>query len=257
MDLRRPIRTAVLVRRPCVPEKGETVAAIDLDGARILVLGGSGELGRRIAALLTKYGARVTLAGRNADRLVAAAAAIGPDVPSILFDLRVPAHAAHVVDTAAAQLGGLDGVVNAAGVVAFGGLADLDDGALDELVAADLAGPLRVMREALRHLENGFFVNITGVVAEHPVAGMAAYSAVKAGLSAASQALGRELRRRGVHVLDARPPHTETGLATRPVVGEAPRFPEGLDPDLVADRIVAALAAGERELAAGAFSPPA
>jgi cyclic-di-GMP-binding biofilm dispersal mediator protein len=227
--------------------------AIDLEGARILVLGGSGELGRRIAARLTEHGARVTLAGRDPHRLVAAAGAIGPDVPSILFDLCEPAHAAHVVDTAATQLGGLDGVVNAAGVVGFGDLADLDDRALDELVAADLVGPLRVMREALRHLDGGFFVNLTGVVADQPVAGMAAYSAVKAGLSAASQALGRELRRRGIHVLDARPPHTETGLASRPIAGEAPRFPTGLDPELVARRIVEGLAAGDRELVAEMF----
>lgn len=233
------------------------MAKIELNGARVLVLGGSGELGRRLAALLAARGAHVSLAGRNAERLVAAAAAIGPDVPSVLFDLRVPGHAAHVVDTAAAQLGGLDGVVNAAGVVGFAGLDDLVDDALDELVATNLVGPMRVMREALRHLEGGFFVTISGVVAEQPVAGMAAYSAAKAGLSAASTALGRELRRRGVHVLDARPPHTETGLATRPITGEAPRMPEGLDPDVVATRIVAALESGERELPAAAFDPAA
>lgn len=226
---------------------------IDLEGARVLVLGGSGELGRRIAAELVRRGARVSLAGRNTDRLVAAASAIGPDVPSVLFDLAVPSHAAHVVDTAADQLGGLDGVVNAAGVVGFGDLADLDDGALDTLIAADLAGPLRVMREALRHLDGGFLVNISGVVAEQPVAGMVAYTAVKTGLSAASRALARELRRRGVHVLDARPPHTETGLASRPITGTAPRFPEGLDPDHVAHVVVTGLMAGERELAGEAF----
>lgn len=228
--------------------------AIELSGARILVLGGSGELGSRIASQLASRGALVTLAGRDSDRLVGVAATLGPDVPSILFDLAVPSHAAHVVQTAVSQLGGLDGVVNAAGVVGFGELADLSDAALDELIAADLAGPIRVMREAIGQMDRGFFVNITGVVAEQPVAGMAAYSAVKAGLSAASQALGRELRRSGIHVLDARPPHTETGLASRPVTGEAPRMPEGLEPDVVARRIVDGLAAGERELSAEAFT---
>lgn len=228
--------------------------AIELSGARVLVLGGSGELGRRISAELARRGASLTLAGRSADRLMAASRAIGPEVCSILFDLTVPGHAPHVVDTAASQLGGLDGVVNAAGVVGFGGLDDLTDEALDVLVATDLAGPLRVMREALRHLDGGFFVNITGVVAEQPVAGMAAYSAVKAGLSAASRASSRELRRKGTHVLDARPPHTETGLAGRPITGAAPRFPQGLDPDAVAARIVEGIAAGERELPPDAFS---
>jgi cyclic-di-GMP-binding biofilm dispersal mediator protein len=227
---------------------------IVLDGSRVLVLGGSGVLGGLIAAELHRAGAAVMLAGRDADRLQLQATSIGPGVPSVLFDLTIPSHAAHVVDTAVQHLGGLDGVVNAAGVVAFGSLTEMDDDALDELVAADLLGPLRVIRDALPHLEGGFIVNLTGVVAEVPVAGMAAYSAVKAGLSAATIALGREVRRQGVHVLDARPPHTETGLADHPIAGRAPAMPVGLDPSLVAGVIVAGLAEGRRELPAEAFT---
>ncbi len=230
------------------------MAGIDLQGKRVLVLGGSGELGSRIAAELRARGAAVILAGRDADRLQQRATALGPDVPSVVFDLSEPSHAAHVVDTARRLLGGLDGVVNAAGVVAFGPLAELSDEVLDELVAVDLVGPLRVIRTALAHLDDGFVVNLTGVVAEAPVAGMAAYSAVKAGLSAASAALGRELRRSGIHVLDARPPHTETGLAGRAVAGTAPTFPAGLDPATVAATVVAGLAEGRRELPAEAFT---
>ncbi len=225
----------------------------DLQGARVLVLGGSGALGSAIGAELASRGAAVMLAGRDPERLQQCATAIGPDTPSVLFDLAVPAHADHVVGTAITRLGGLDGVVNAAGVVAFGALADHDDATIDELIAADLVGPLRVMRAALPHLDGGFLVNITGVVAESPVPGMAVYSAAKAGLSAATRALAKELRRNGVHVLDARPPHTETGLAGRPIAGSAPKMPEGLEPDAVAQRIVDGLVAGDRELAAADF----
>ena len=227
----------------------------DIAGSRTLILGGSGVLGGLIAAELRSRGGRVMLAARDAGRLQEAATRLGPDVPSVQFDLRQLHHAAHVVDTAVAGLGGLDGVVNAAGVVAFGAFGVLDDAALDELVATDLAGPLRVIRTALPHLDGGFVVNITGVVAEQPVAGMAAYSAVKAGLSAATRALGRELRRQGITVIDARPPHTETGLATRPIAGEAPSMPEGLDPAHVAEVIVDGIASGTRELPAEAFGP--
>jgi NAD(P)-dependent dehydrogenase (short-subunit alcohol dehydrogenase family) len=227
--------------------------SIDLAGKRTLVLGGSGVLGSAMAGELAERGALVILAGRDGTRLQARASEIGPDVPSVIFDLRVASHATHVVETATTLLGGLDGIVNAAGVVAFGPLADLSDAALDELVAADLVGPLRVVRAALGHLDNGFIVNLTGVVADTPVANMAAYSAVKAGLSAASSALGRELRRRGVHVLDARPPHTETGLATRPIAGVAPNMPPGLHPADVARTVVDGLVAGRRELPADEF----
>ena len=228
---------------------------IELADRCVLVLGGSGMLGSAIAAELAAAGSKVVLAGRDATRLQTAAARIGPDVPSILFDLRAAHHADHVVDTARTQLGGLDGIVNAAGVVAFGPLRDTSDETLDTVVETDFLGPLRVMQRAITRMERGFFVHLTGVVAERPMPGMAVYSAAKAGLSAASAALARELRRDGFHVLDARPPHTETGLATRPVEGSAPSMPEGLAPDHVARIIIDGLRAGRRELPAEAFNP--
>jgi cyclic-di-GMP-binding biofilm dispersal mediator protein len=226
---------------------------VELEGSRVLVLGGSGVLGGLIATELDRSGSRVMLAGRDSEQLQQQATRIGPAVPSVVFDLAIPSHATRVVDTAVHHLGGLDGVVNAAGIVAFGSLAETDDATLDTLVAVDFLGPLRVIRSALPHLEGGFVVSISGVVAETPVAGMAAYSAVKAALSTATVALGREVRRRGIHVLDARPPHTETGLAGHPIAGVAPAMPPGLDPALVAGIIVSGLAEGRRELPAEVF----
>lgn len=120
----------------------------DLSGTRTLVLGGSGVLGSRVAGELRNRGGLVMLAGRDRVRLRERAAELGTDVPSVQFDLRQPHHADDVVTTAIDSLGGLDGVVNAAGVVAFGPLDELDDAALDELVATDLVGPLRVIRTA-------------------------------------------------------------------------------------------------------------
>jgi cyclic-di-GMP-binding biofilm dispersal mediator protein len=73
-------------------------------------------------------------------------------------------------------------------------------------------------------------------------------------LSAFDAAAGRELRRARIRLVDARPPHTETGLATRPIAGSAPVLPTGLDPDAVAERIVTAIEADERDLASTAFS---
>ena len=57
-----------------------------------------------------------------------------------------------------------------------------------------------------------------------------------------------------MHVLDVRPPHTETGLATRPIAGTAPRLPAGLAPAVVAERIVTAIEADEAELGSTAFA---
>ena len=83
---------------------------------------------------------------------------------------------------------------------------------------------------------------------------MAAYSATKAALTAADTALARELRRVGVRVIDARPPHTETGLTDRAIAGVAPRLAPGLDPATVARGILDAMADPRRtEVAAADF----
>ena len=155
-----------------------------------------------------------------------------------------------VAAAALAAHGRLDGVVNAAGVVAFGPLVDTDDAVLEELFLTNVVGPLFLVRRVLPALteSRGFLVNLSAVVAEQPMAGMAAYSASKAALTAADRALTRELRRVGVDVLDVRPPHTETGLADRALAGEPPRLAEGLDPQVVADAVLDAVEAGRSEL---------
>jgi len=228
----------------------------DLDGRKVLVVGGSGVIGGEIARELMERGATVVIAGRNPGRLHQRATELGSQTQSITFDITVDAHVEHVVSTAVAMMGGLDGLVNAVGIVAFGPLSDMSGPAVDLMASTNLVAPLKLIREVIPHLKNGFVVNISGVVAESPVAGMTTYSAMKSGLSAATRALGRELRREGIQVLDARPPHTETGLADRPIVGVAPPMPTGLNPAHVAKTIVEGIAAGKRELPADVFSQP-
>jgi short-subunit dehydrogenase len=227
----------------------------DLASAHVLVLGATGGLGSAIARRLVASGARVSLSGRDGARLEALADELGTAVVTVVAaDLTMPDGPASVVRAASADAA-LTGVVNAAGVVAFGPVEDLDDDTLDEVLLLDLVAPIRLARAALAVIpEGGFLAQVSAVVAEKAMPGMAAYSAAKAGLTAFDAALATELRRRRIRVLDVRPPHTETGLATRPVAGEAPRLPQGLDPDAVAERVVRALADDERDLPSTAFT---
>lgn len=223
---------------------------MEIDGAGFLIAGASGVLGRHIAAELRRRGARLTLVSRHAERLQDAVAG----EPILEADLRLPESAERAVGLAVERHGRLDGVVNAAGAVAFGDLADTDPDVIEELVLANTLLPAFLFQAAIPRMEQGgVLVNLSGVVAEQPVAGMAAYSASKAAAHAMLIALGRELRRRKIRVLDARPGHTETGLAERPIAGRAPRFPKGHDPRAVAGRIVDAIAADERDLPPDAF----
>ncbi|NDA01401.1 MAG: SDR family NAD(P)-dependent oxidoreductase [Acidimicrobiia bacterium] len=217
-----------------------------LTGSHVVVVGATGVLGARIAAHFAAAGARVSAVVRNHERLDGASVS-----QYALAD--VTDHAA--LKMAFASVAPFDGVVNATGVVAFGSVADLDDVTLAQLFAVNAIAPIVMLRESSPHItDGGFFVNLSGVAATQPVAGMAAYSASKAAAWAAMTAAARELRRRRIDVIDARPPHTETGLATRPLAGTAPKMPEGLMPDAVAARIVTAVATGERDLPTEAFT---
>jgi cyclic-di-GMP-binding biofilm dispersal mediator protein len=117
-----------------------------------------------------------------------------------------------------------------------------------------ISGLLPALRSSAQAGNEPFIVNISGVVAESPMAGLAAYSATKAGLWAFDQALSREVRKEGIRVIDARPGHTETGLASRAIAGIAPAFPTGMAPGWVADRIVSAILNGETDLPSTAFA---
>ena len=146
--------------------------ARELGGKHVVVVGATGALGARIAAHLAAGGARVSAIVRDHTRLDGAS----------VFQYAL----ADVTDTAAmrvafasvASVGPIDGVVNASGVVAFGGIGELDDATLAKLFAVNATAPIVMLRESATLIaDGGFFVNISGVVATQPVAGMAAYSA--------------------------------------------------------------------------------
>ena len=209
-----------------------------------------------LAALLATSGARLTLVGRDESRL----RAVGVDGEVVGVDVRKSASATTIVDAARRAYGGIDGIVNVAGAVAFGSVEDLSDEVLIDLFTLDTLAPIRLLRVALPSLRESaaagrdpFVMHVSAIVAEQPMPGMAGYSAAKAALMAYDAAAARELRREGIRLIDARPPHTETGLATRPLAGQAPKMPQGLTPESVAQRLLDAIVSGEKDLASGAF----
>ncbi|MFK5634743.1 MULTISPECIES: SDR family NAD(P)-dependent oxidoreductase [unclassified Ornithinimicrobium] len=211
-----------------------------LVGAHVAVLGASGVLGGHVATVLHERGATVIGVGRRPERLRAVSGVTGSSVVGDLTDATLGERLVEVVQE---RHGRLDGVVNAAGAVAFGPLVDTPDEVIEHLFLTNVVGPLWLLRRVLPLLvdSRGFVAQISGVVAERPTAGMVAYSASKAALAAADLALGQELRRLGVDVVDLRVPHTETGLAGRAVAGRAPRLPQGLEPGVVARQVVDAV----------------
>jgi len=219
-------------------------------GSSVLVAGATGGLGSAIARDLERRGATLTLVSRSLDRLNAL------DVPGsrLALDLRDP-DACHAAVRAALEHGGrLDVVVNAVGLVAFGPVDELSVDAMEELFVTNTFIPIFLAQAALEALgPGGVIVNISGVIAEQNFPGMAAYGASKAAVRSFDDALGREARRQRIRVIDARPPHTETGLAGRAIEGQAPKMHAGLDPDSVAVTICNAISGDATDLPSTAF----
>jgi cyclic-di-GMP-binding biofilm dispersal mediator protein len=208
---------------------------------RVVVVGADGVLGTAISHRLVDAGYEPVPFVRHVERLPGA----------VRCDLRDPASVREAFSSIELPIAG---VVIAAGVVAFGSLGELPAAVVDELFATNAAGVQHVLDAAANAVgDGGFIVNITGVAGEQALVGMSAYCASKAAASMAMRVAKRELRRRGINVIDARPGHTETGLVSRSLWGAPPKLPAGLVPDAVAARIVAAVIAGEAELPPDAF----
>jgi cyclic-di-GMP-binding biofilm dispersal mediator protein len=223
-----------------------------VEGASVLLAGATGGIGGSLAEELHRRGAVLTLVSRSADRLEQ----LEVSGRRLALDLRSPDACDEAVEAALGHAGRLDVVVNAVGVVAFGPVAELTTDVMEELFLTNTFVPIMLARAALARIDaGGALVNISGVIAEQNLPGMAAYGASKAAVRSFDDALRREARRAEVRVLDARPPHTETGLAQRPIEGGAPKMPPGLAPAHVAATICDALERGVTDLPSAAFTP--
>ncbi len=224
------------------------MTGVDLSGARVLVAGATGVLGGGVARALHGAGARVAVAGRDEEKLARLAGELD-GAPSFAFDALDLDRSAAVVGEAAKALGGLDVLVVAVGVAAFGPGHEEDDAVTEHLLTVNTMAPMALVRAAVGPMDgSGAVAVLSAILADYPTAGMAAYTASKAGLSAWLTAMRPELRKKGVAVFDVRPPHIETGLAERAIAGTAPRMKEGATVDEVVGLIVDGIRSGRREL---------
>lgn len=174
---------------------GVSGAGERLAGRRILLTGGASGIGRATAALFTSQGARLGILDLDAEGLASIAAETGAEVERC--DLTDGEAIDSAVRALAERLGGLDGVVNCAGMTFSKALADLDPDSWRRMMAVNLDAPYRVCRAALPYLQAekaGTIVNVASGQALLPNApGVSAYAASKAGLVAFTKALGAEL----------------------------------------------------------------
>ena len=202
----------------------------ELDGRAAIVTGGSRGIGYAIAAALVAGGSRVAITGRNPAHLESAAKRLGEaargaaDVITIAGDVGRARDAAEAIDQTVRRFGGLDILINNAGIGTFGNVADMSVEAWDTLIQTNLSGVFYCSHAAIPHLKrrgNGWIINISSLAGKNPFAGGAAYCASKAALNAFSEALMQEVRYDNIRVSYLMPGSVASGFAGRGESGEA------------------------------------
>lgn len=222
-------------------------------GKVAIVTGGSRGIGRAIARALLERGMHVVITGTNERALVDAAdglrpsAAQGAQIQPIAADVKDYPAVERMTQAAVSRFGGIDVLVNNAGVGIYRLVTDMSLDEWHTVVDTNLTGVFHCCRAALPRLRQrggGWIVNISSLSATGPFAGGAAYCASKAGLIAFSDALMQEVRHEGIRVSTVLPGSVNTGFAGHAV-------PEGdwkLSPDDVAQAVTDVIAYPARTL---------
>lgn len=229
---------------------------MNLHGKRIIVTGAGSGIGREIALALGRQGARQVLFGRREARLRDVQAqlnVLGAESVIAAGDVTDVASRARLLRTAEQAFGGVDVLINNAGIVQAGRLETIPAETIRTMLDADLLAPILLTQAALpllRRSEEAAVVNVSSAIALVGVPFYAVYAAAKAGLARFGEALRRELTGEGIHVLTVYPGATETPMMTSNRAGEELGF--GREPaEAVADALIDGLRRDALEVVRG------
>jgi 3-oxoacyl-[acyl-carrier protein] reductase len=246
-----------------------------LEGKVALITGSSRGIGAAIAERLAADGASVVVnyvkAQREAEAVAERARGAGVRAMVASADVGDPIQATRLVEDAVRQMGRLDILVNNAALVILEPTGAIDPARVRAQLATNVEGVIATVQAAIPHLpgDGGRVINVSSLVASHPLPGMAVYAAAKGAMDAMTRVWARELGPKGVTVNAIAPGPVETDLmranlddATRAVfVQRTPLGRIGM-PDDIAD-VVAFLASadgrwvtGQVLAATGGFTPP-
>ena len=167
----------------------------ELEGRRFLVTGGSSGIGLETSRQLIRAGAEVALVARHAEALDRAVAELGPGSCALCCDVANPDQVTALARAVEVRWGGLDGLVNNAGVATMASLLETVPEAWDRTFAVNVRGPYLVARALHFLLGRGSgpaVVNVSSTLAEKAIPGMAAYNASKAALNQLTRSLALE-----------------------------------------------------------------
>jgi NAD(P)-dependent dehydrogenase (short-subunit alcohol dehydrogenase family) len=178
-----------------------------------LVTGGSSGIGLAIARMLRDEGFDLTLASRTKEKIEAAAA--GLDATAIAADMSKEDDCIRVVAEHVDRCGGLDVLVNSAGLGIAGTVESLQAKHVDLQLGVNLRGLLLVSREAIPHLKRsrGWIVNLASIAGTTATPGLTVYGATKAAVIALTRSQNAELDGDGVRAIAICPGFVDTPMA--------------------------------------------
>ena len=190
---------------------------MEIRDASALVTGAGRGIGRAIALALAREGARLTVVSRSAselDSLVSELEANGARGIASAGDLRSRSACDAAVAAAVSNFGGLQLLVNNAGVGQFATVEETDDQTWDDVIGTNLTAVFRLTRAAIPHLarHGGQIVMISSLAGQNPIAGMATYCASKAALDHFATCLMLEVRPKGIRVTTIAPGSVDTSF---------------------------------------------
>jgi NAD(P)-dependent dehydrogenase (short-subunit alcohol dehydrogenase family) len=191
---------------------------MELRDASALVTGAGRGIGRAIALALAREGASVTAVSRTAaelDSLVGEIEAAGAQGVAFAGDVRDASVCEGAVAAAVEHFGGLQILVNNAGIGVFANVADTTDEDWDGVMGTNVTAVFRITRAALPHLAHrgGHVVMISSLAGQNATAGLAPYCASKAALDHFAACLMLEVRHRGIKVTTIAPGSVDTAFA--------------------------------------------
>ena len=219
-----------------------------LDGHVAIVTGGSRGIGLALTRGYVARGAQVVVSGRSRRDLDVVVGELGASVAVVQGDVAEPTTAEALVRTATEQFGGVDSLVNNAGVGQFVNVADMAVDDWHRMMATNLTGVFlcsRAVIPALRQRGGGWIVNISSLAGRNSFAGGAAYCATKAGLNAFAESLMLEVRQDDIRVSTVMPGSVQTAFSAG---GDAPEHDWKLSPDDVAQVVFDLLGHSSRSL---------
>ena len=214
-----------------------------IEGARVLLTGGSLGIGKEAAKLLVEKGALVVITGRGKERVEAAASEVG--AYPVVADVAKDEDRKDSFEKAVAHLGGLDCLINNAGIGVFAPITEVTEEDFQKVFSVNVFGAALMAQLAANHFiskgQGGDIINISSTASLRGYAGGSVYSASKFALRSMSECWRAELRKHDIRVITVNPSEVPTAFRSPDERIERPEEDGKLTSKEIAHTIVSAM----------------